>query len=241
MRPLDLALHGLALSCSVALAAGLWSVSRREPPPAGVPVVAVAEPSPILAGKLRHLQDAVASLRLEIAQLREECGGKKALIPEVPATPAPSGMAHATAWQAALDDPKVQEKLQAVVAARIQADRDAESRQRAERWREEGQRRAERRLDEFSQKAGLNDTQKGMLNKLFAEFRQQTDPLRAQVREKTLTPEQARESATRACDEMDRKVQAALTTDQYTQIQEAYKHLLDRATRLELPGQSGGR
>ena len=241
MRPLDLALHGVTLSCSVALAAGLWSVSRRERPPAPAPAVSAPSPSPILVEELRQLQDAVGSLRLEIAQLREERGGQTARPLEVPATPAHPGTEPAAAWQAALADPGVQEKLQAVLTARLAADRAAESARRDERRREDGQRWADRRLEEFAQKAGLNDTQKGMLGGLSAEFWQQLAQLHAQVREKALTPEQARESATRAYDELDRKGQAALTADQYAQYRESMKRLQDMATRWGIPGESGSR
>ncbi len=241
MRALDLALHGLALSCSVALAAGLWSVSRREPPRAGIPAAAVPAPSPILAEELGQLQDDVASLRLEVAQLREARDAPSAGLPEVLPTPAPAGTDPAAAWQVALDDPKVQEKLQAVVTARLEADREEESRKRAEHWREEAQRRADRLMDEFSRKAGLNDTQKKMLSELSTGFRQQNDQLRAQVRERTITPDQAKETSTRAYDEMDRKVQAALTTDQYAQFQQAFKPLFDMAAYWGSPGDPGSR
>ena len=241
MKPLDLSLHGLSLSCSVALAAGLWSVSRSEAPLAAAPVAAAPAPSPVLTGELRQLQDAVASLRLEVAQLRETRDGTAAPVPEASAAATIPGTESTAALQTALDDPKVQEKLQAIVTARLEADREAESRQRAERWREEEQRRAEQRLDAFARKAGLNDAQKAMLGKLASDFHKQADTLRAQVREKALTPEQAKEAGLRAFDEMDKQVQSALSADQYAQYQDSLKRLREMAMHWVPSGDAGGR
>ena len=119
-----------------------------------------------------------------------------------------------------------------MVEGRLQADRDAAAKQRDELRQERGQRRQDRQLDEFTRKAGLNDAQKERLARISTDFRERLGALRTQVRDqvrqKALTPEQAKASLQQAFDALDAQVQPVLTPEQFKQYQEMQQPMRER-------------
>ena len=210
MRPLETALHGVTLACCVALGAGLWDLSHREPPPPAKPAVSEAD--------LQALSREVADLRREISDLHRESEVSSAHA-EVPraVTPAPGpALPAAPAVMAALDNPEVQSRIQAVVESKLEADRKARDEQRQERGREF----VDQRLEEFTEEAGLNDSQKGPFLGLMKESREHLDSVRGKVRAKELTRDQARDDLKRYQADLDLRIQPLLTAEQFKQYQD---------------------
>lgn len=214
MRPLELTLHGVSLACTVAVGAGLWTVARREPPappPSPAPAAAPA-PSPRMEGEIKDFRSALDSVQLEVKELREDRERLKAQLAEARASLAQPPAAGA-APTLALEDPKVQEKIESLVEARMEAARV----EREGRWREAGPRMMTNRLGE---RLGLNDAQKEVVGKAFEDMGKEFEKLRGQVREKALTPEQGRAGLQRLFQDIDAKLQVTMTADQFKQFQE---------------------
>ena len=221
MRPLEMTLHGLTLACCAALGAGLWSLSQHEAP-APTPAPSVSE------SDLQALSREVAGLKREIADLRD-----RPLPPEAPrpmtAVP-PSRQAPESAPAAvvqALQDPKVQERIQAVVDERL----DAERKERDQRQEERGREILQERTKAFEEKTGLNDSQKELFDKILAESRGRLDAVRAKVRAKELTRAQAQEDLKAYYAEVDLRVRSVMTADQFKQYQEWSQPFRDMALR----------
>ena len=227
MRPLEIALHGATLASCVALGAGLWSVSQRETPPPPAPSVSEAD--------LQALSREVAGLKREIADFRQPYES----LPLRAVTPAPGapGTAEPAAVMAALEDPKVQERIQALLETRLEAER----KERQDRWQERGREFVEQRVKAFEEKAGMNDSQKILFSDMMKEVTEHLDAVRAKVRAKELTRDQAQEDLTRFYADLDLRVQAVMTADQFKQYQEWSQPFRDMAARGGFGGEDTGR
>lgn len=233
MRPLETALHGVSLAACVALGAGVWSLSQREAPAPPPPAVTEAN--------LQSVSREVAELRREIGDLRralderpqESSAPRTASVS--PASARAPESAPSAALVAALEDPKVQERIQAVVDARL----EEEQKDRETRMRDRGREFVQERVKAFEEKAGLNDPQKELFGKLMAEASTHLDAVRGQVRDRKLTRDQARDDLKRWYAEMDVRVQATMTADQFKQYQEWSQPMRDLSMRNGWGGLGG--
>src|SRR5262245_54601678 len=114
MKPLEASLHGLSLAACAALGAGLWSLKQEPPPaaPAPAPAIRPATPDP----KVPALERELESLRLRVKELEASRGDSRTAA--LGAAGTASSPAAATLL-AALDDPKVQEKLRGVAGTQL--------------------------------------------------------------------------------------------------------------------------
>lgn len=233
MRPLELGLHAASLTCTVALGAGLYVVSHQRPAPLPPPPAAASlrnEGAERLEADVRRLQNDLDSLRLRLDETQgdrdalrtkvEDLQAVSARAPEAPPAPTPQSVA------AALDDPKVKEKLREVVTEGFRERRNREQGPEAAKEREQ------RRLDRLSEELALNEAQKTQMGALLGETRAKLDGLRDAVRQKTLTREQAKEQLARTYAETDARAQAILTMEQFQKFQEVSADYRDRTMRM---------
>lgn len=231
VKPLNLGLHAISLTCIVTLGVGLFVVSRQEPllppPPAGA---ASARPdgSWKLEADLRKLQSDLDSVRTQMADLQSDRDALKARLETLRSAPASvEAPASAATLAAAFEDPKVKERLAAMVKERLEADREAQRGQ----WREGGRQMMDGRIQAFYDRLGVNEQQKAGLTKLSGDFRDRFEALRAQVQDKKLTPDQARDLLRRAIEETDPQLQSLLTPEQYTQYMKEAQPIRDMMIR----------
>jgi len=233
MRPLDLALHGLSLACCVALGAGFWELRQGAPPPS--PISPAAAPAAVSRpdAELGRLSSGLESLRAEVVQLRQDRADLETRLAQArPSSGGPAGLGgSALVGQMAFDDPQVQARIQAIVEAKLTADRLEEEKLREERRQKVEEQLESRRVEGIAQQLRLDDTQKEALIKLLKEHRQKSETLRKEVREKKITLEEGRATLERTYAEMDAKIQTFMTAEQYKQFQEFSQPLRNWALR----------
>ena len=238
MRPLEIALHTASLACCVALGASLWTLQSR--------VAALPPPAPPSAlPELKEALREISSLKREMADLRE-ARVVQPLPPEGrPAAPAAessraSAAAPVTAASlaAALEDPAVQKRVTELVDARLKAEREEEEKAQEDRRKEGAKFWLDRQAENLSKELELNDFQKGELGKALSDLRERLDGLRARVRAKELTTEQARAEMEKSYAEMDLKLQSSLSADQFKKFQDETRPIREMSLRF---GMGGGR
>ncbi len=254
MKSLEIVLHAASLSCCIALGAGVWTLNARLTDrtalsqPSIQSVQPAQPPAPELAAALRE----VSSLRREVAELREahvaavperapETSTRSAAPSAHPSGPAPT----AVALQAALaSDPGVRKQVQDLVEAQLKAEREEEEKARDERRQEDAKRWLDRRVDDLAKDLGLNDLQKGELARVTTDLGKRFDELKVKVRAKELTPDQAKAGIEMSYAEMEMRLQAVLSPDQYKQYVEKTRRFRETTLRngfSEGGGRRGGR
>ena len=233
MKPLEIALHAAALGGCTLLGAGFWTLSQpKEPGPAtNAPVVAPSRSAEAEA-EVRTLAREVEALRLEMAQMRQERAARPAVALVAPAggPDAATGQTPAATLQA-LEDPAVQEKLQALM--------DDHQRQQWDARRQEGGRQMDRQTQRLASELKLNDSQAPLFTDLMGKVRTHYDDLRKQVREKALTTDQAKSDLQAYYAQTDIQAQAFMSPDQFKQYQEIVQPFREMSITWGFDGHRG--
>ncbi len=196
MRAPDALLHGLSLSACVVLGAGFWQLHRMSPVQVPAPPALTPSPEPASgqAEALQALARDVEGLRLRLADLE-----KPRPVPvqgqAVAATPSPPPSSlPAEGIMAALDDPKVQEKLR-----KMREDQDRKARQRSI----------------YFEGMNLDDAKRADLEKLVTQSQSQIGGYIQKFHIGEWTRGQVRGQIEMARSELDAKVRPFLTAEQY--------------------------
>ena len=228
MRPLEIGLHSASLLACAALGAGFWTLKQEPPPAPATRVPSAAAPIPVADdGKVRTLEREVESLRLRLKDLEASRGSAPLAQVQPSGTPAPA--ASSASLLAALDDPKVQEKLRKVSGIEMfngdQGMADLPFVMQA----------ANDQGDIFHG-MDLNPMQKDLLGTILKESGQQIGELFQKVGKKELTNDQALSQLERSRTDADARAHAVLTEAQFKDYQERLKDMREMTTEA-LKGQ----
>lgn len=218
MNKLQAALHTLSLALCVALAAAVWALSERPTPaPAASPASSSSGQPPAARIPKRDPADADRLTRLEeeISALKARLGRSPASQPTAPSAasaPAADAASSATAVLAALEDPKVQARLQALSQAQMEEDFDM--------------------TRQLFKGLTLTEAQREGMHKLFEKSMMEVDAVFQRMRREKLTPDQAKLALDQQRLEADKQALALLGTDLYQAYQERIKPLRESTDQM---------
>lgn len=191
MRPLQAGLHALSLAGCAAIGAGLWTL-EREPAPAAAPVRTPAPPA-------RHADpERMLSLEREIESLRQRL---KDLEPARMAAPS-AHAASSASLLAALDDPRVRERIRAIPGSGGPAAFGASMSSSGD-------------PKDIFRDMDLNPMQRDMLEGIVRDSQREITELFGKLGNGTWTPEQARDELGRRRADADARARTVLTEAQF--------------------------
>lgn len=212
MKPLETALHAASLTACAALAVGLWNLKPEPPAPAAASAALPTAADP----KVGALESELESLRLRVKELEASRGASSlASAPAAGSAPSPA----AATLLAALDDPKVQEKLRASVlppGGRFSSGGGSFPMQVLSHLGDPG---------DLFQGMELNPMQKDLLEKIVQESQQQIGELFGKLENKTWTKDQARDELARRRADADARAKGVLTEAQFKTYQDRLRPL----------------